>query len=345
MLILALTLAACSAKFASDGDLGPGQQDSTPPGDDTGGTPDDSTPDSTPTDDSGGPPTIPALPVCHAYGPSAQRGTVADDDLDELSGIAVSQRTPGVLWVLEDHLGANVVYALDYAGSSLGKVTLAGAENNDWEDIAVHPCGDTTCVYVGEIGDNDHDRTYHAVLRFPEPVMTLGTETNVTLTPEIFPYALPEDTFIDSEALAILPDGTPVVFSKEYDDEMSTAWAFPELDTAQTVTLVEHGRFSTSDVDDGPGGAVTGADLWPDGSRLLLRTYGHVWEYTLPLVNGLADVSSLDALPTAAREALHTGAERQGEAIGYDTVNRAYWTVAEGAGSALWYTGCADPGK
>ncbi len=336
-LLAALLLPACSARFdesgAHPGD--PGHADSI-----------DSAPDSADSrdPDTAGPPPAPPPPVCHAYGPSVQRGAVVEPSLEEISGVAVSQRNPGVLWVMEDHGGLNEVYALDGAGNWLGKVILDGVENNDWEDIAVHPCGDTSCVYVGDTGDNDHDRTYHAVLRFPEPEMAVGAVADHALTPEVYPYAFPDGLFLDSEALAILPDGTPVVFSKDYVTGTSTPYTFPLLDSTQTVTLLAHAAFSTGEATETWGAATTGADLWPDGSRLLLRTYGHVWEYTLPLVEGAATVQALDSLPTAPREALHTGVERTGEAIGYDTVHRGYWTVSEGVNPALWYTGCADPG-
>lgn len=336
MKALFLLTSACSAPFDDTGAGPPATLD------DSDSAPD--SPDDSEIHDTASIPPAPPLPVCHAYGPTVQLGTVVEPSLNELSGVGVSLRNPGVLWMIEDHGGFNEVYALDTGGNWLGKVVLDGVENNDWEDIAVHPCGDTTCVYVAETGDNDHDRTFHSVMRFPEPEMHVGEVADHTVTPEVYPYVFPDGMFLDSEALAILPDGTPVIFSKEYETELSTAYTFPELDSAQTVTLVGHGAFSTGEADEGWGAATTGADLWPDGSRLLLRTYAHVWEFTLALTDGSATVESLDVLPTAPRAALHTATERTGEAIGYDTIQRGYWTVSEGVNSPLWYTGCADPG-
>lgn len=296
--------------------------------DDTQDSSEDSSPDSTDA-------TAPPVPACAAYGPSAQLGTVVDETLNEISGIAVSRRNPEVLWVHEDHGGLNEIYALDHTGASLGKVVLEGVENNDWEDLAVGVCGDSTCVYVGETGDNDFDRTFHAVYRFPEPEVPLTGGLELAVIPETFAYTWPDGGFHDAEALAVLADGTPVIFTKEFSLETSTAHRFPVLDSAQTVVLIEGATFSTGESGDGGGAATTAADLWPDDSHLLLRTYAHIWDFSTG--------GSLDSLADAPRAEWHTGSERQGEAMAFDPPARGFWTVGEGVSSPLWFTGCGDP--
>jgi len=277
----------------------------------------------------------PIEPPCATYGATEQTGTVGDASLNELSGIAASRRNPGVLWVMEDHAGPNEVSAIDAAGNVLGRLVLDGVVNNDWEDVAVGNCGETTCLFVGDIGDNDHDRTWHGVLRVEEPEVSLSGGLDLHLTPDIFPYVFPDDGHWDSEALAVLPDGLPVLFTKEYDTEHSTAYTFPILDGATTVTLEERGRFETGSSGEGGAAATTAADLWPDASRLILRTYGHIWELTL-------SADGMDDLEDAARVELHTGTERQGEAIGYDPINRAYFTLSEDVNPPVYRTACGD---
>ncbi len=274
---------------------------------------------------------------CEQWGEPEQTGTVADSSLNEISGVALSRRNEGVLWVMEDHLAPNTVSALDAAGNLLGTVTLDGVVNNDWEDLAVGNCGETTCVFVGEIGDNDHDRPWHGVYRFPEPLVPPEGGMELTVTAELFPYVYPDGSY-DSESLAVMPDGTPVLFTKEYDTDQSTAYSFPTLDSTTTVTLDRRGRFYTGSGTEGGAAAATAADLWPDGTRLILRTYGHVWELTL-------SSDGLDDLEDAAREELTAATERQGEAIAYDPHQRRYVTLSEDVNPPVWFTQCIDGGN
>lgn len=275
-----------------------------------------------------------AVPPCGTWGSPEQTGTVADSDLNEISGVAVSRRNEGVLWVMEDHAAPNQVTALDALGNRLGTVTLDGVTNNDWEDLAVGTCGDTTCVFVGEIGDNDKDRAWHGVYRFEEPEVPTEGGLDLTVAAELFEYVYPDGAH-DAESLAITPEGLPVIFSKEYDTDQSTAFSFPYLDSSTTVILQTRGRFYTGSGTEGGAAAATAADLWPDGSRLILRTYGHVWEYTL-------SEGGLDDLEDAARLELTAPSERQGESVAYDSVQRRYVTISEDVNPPVWSTSCVE---
>src|SRR5437660_5290761 len=78
-------------------------------------------------------------------------------ELPEASGLAASRRTPGVLWSHNDS-GEPVVFALTPAGAVKGRVRVTGARVKDWEDIAVGPCPQSTCLYIADIGDNNETR-------------------------------------------------------------------------------------------------------------------------------------------------------------------------------------------
>ncbi len=337
MLSLSSFLLACSAAFVAPPDpvpvLAEASFEESP---DDSGTPSTDVVDTADTgeaqDDD---PTQTITPkACDRYGTAVESGRVADAQLNEISGVASSWRNPGVLWVMEDHAGANAVYALDHAGQSLGQVVLEGVVNRDWEDIAVGPCGETTCLFVGDIGDNDHDRPEHAVLRLEEPEVSLAGGLDLTITPTVFPYVYPDEMW-DSESMVVTPEGVPVVFTKEYDTAMSTAYSFGALVPGEVATLVQRGRFETGASGEQGSAAATAADLWPDGSRLLLRTYGHVWEYRL--TDG-----GFDARDEAERVERFTGSEGQGEAIGYDVAVRGFTTLSEGENPAVWRVLCED---
>ena len=92
--------------------------------------------------------------------PSASRnagitvtGHVENVELDEISGLQRSGRTPGVFFVHNDD-GAATVYALDDQGRDLGNFTIEDAANRDWEDIALITAGDEPVLVIGYSGDN-----------------------------------------------------------------------------------------------------------------------------------------------------------------------------------------------
>lgn len=278
----------------------------------------------------------PTAAPCAVYATTVQAGTVEELTLDELSGVAVSRRDPNVLWVEEDHGGFNMVYALDTLGTLLASVTLDGASNNDWEDLSIGPCGDDVCIYLGEIGNNDGDRVDFGVYVFPEPDLADVVDGALTLEEgdwTWYGFAYPGDNE-NAEALAVQSDGLPVLLTKHYDDETSNVYAYPSLDANTTVTLEALGAIVTGVDGDGASAALTAADLWPDDSRMIVRTYGAIYE--LDLSGGLAGIAA------APMTELVGAPEVGGEAVAYDPWRGGFWQVAEGTNSALWYTGCSS---
>lgn len=267
---------------------------------------------------------------CTTYGEYSQTGTVVDETLNELSGVAVSRRDSGVLWLQEDHGGANAIYALDTSGNTLATITLEGATNNDWEDIAIGPCGEETCIFVAEIGNNDGVRTEFGVYALVEPDAYLGDQTTTDWT--WYGFAYPGDNQ-NAEALAVGPDGLPVVLTKNYAGSVSEVLQYTALDSSIDVPLTSFGSIVTGAAEEGGFAALTAADLSIDGSRLIFRTYGS--RYEVDLSAGIAGIA-------AAPQALVPGPTGgQGEAIAYDPWRGGLWEVPEGINPGLWYTSCA----
>lgn len=300
---------------------------------DTGGGADsaDSGPDAEDTE----PVEAPLAAPCDSWGADLEIGRVNDASLAELSGLAVSRANPNVLWTHEDHLGEPAVFAVDILGHVLGKVTLVGVENADWEDVDVGPCGDLDCIYVGETGDNDKDRTSHAIYRFPEPEVELEERLELEVEPEVFAYDWPDENH-DVEAVAITREGVPVLFTKHYEGAVSKVYTFPVMREGMVTTLEQIGVVSTGlTEDEGGSAAATGADLWPDDSRVVLRTYGHLWEFLLP-------GTTIRSISGATRTALPIGDEVHGESVAYDPHRGGVWHVAEAVNAPVFYLGCAD---
>ena len=80
-------------------------------------------------------------------------GRVENDKINEASGLARSQRQPGVLWTMNDS-GKPWLYAIGLDGAHLGRVDLNDSDNRDWEDLASFMLDGDPYLLVADIGDN-----------------------------------------------------------------------------------------------------------------------------------------------------------------------------------------------
>lgn len=93
--------------------------------------------------------------------------------LAEASGVAVSQRNPDVIWLINDNGNDAVLFAAARDGAHLAALPVRGATNVDWEDLASFELDGDAWLLIGDIGDNDSvhaDRVLYAVR---EPDLTM----------------------------------------------------------------------------------------------------------------------------------------------------------------------------
>jgi hypothetical protein len=189
------------------------------------------------------------------------------DPIGEASGVAASRTHDGILWVHNDSEGSPQLYAIDTAGRLIAEIAVpAGGRQSDWEDIALGPCPAGQCLYIGDIGDNFHDRDDRAILRITEPDPRATAADHV----ERFPIAYPGGPR-DAEALFVMPDSSVYVLSKGRDGPITLFRYPPPLRAGVRVTLEQVQQLS-------PGlvqlpDLVTGADAAADGSIVAVRSY------------------------------------------------------------------------
>jgi hypothetical protein len=183
--------------------------------------------------------------------------------LSEASGLAISRQAPGRLWTHNDS-GEPVVVALDARGSVTGRVRLTGATVEDWEAIAVGPCGTGSCLHVGDIGDNNARRKRITIYRLPEPDGTNGSAS----VADVFHASYPDGPH-DAEALLIGGDGRLHIVTKGETGPIAV-YRFPApLKSGATVTLERVG--SDAGKPDAQSRITDGA-ISPDGQWAVLRT-------------------------------------------------------------------------
>jgi len=96
-------------------------------------------------------------------------GRLEDPTIREASGLARSQRQPGVLWTINDSGAQEVLYAIDHSGADLGRTELKKSKNKDWEDLASFTLDGDPYLMVADIGDNDAKHKSRKLYFLKEP--------------------------------------------------------------------------------------------------------------------------------------------------------------------------------
>lgn len=238
----------------------------------------------------------------------------------ELSGLAASRLQPGVLFAHNDSGDSARFWALSATNASvLQEFSVQNAVNHDWEDLAVGPCDGGSCVFLGDIGDNNKVRTDYAVYLVPEPLVTAGGAM-MSVPSQALPFQYPNAEKHNAEALIVDPhSGRPYVLTKEAGGLASYVFRFPmPLTPGVQVTLEYLGSLPVPTPTDLQ---LTGADLSPCGDALLVRMYNR-----LVLLTGDGGVEETF---TATPVSVPVAQEAQGEAVTFAADGRSYFTASE----------------
>jgi len=238
--------------------------------------------------------------------------------LPEASGAAVSRKTPGIVWSHGDSATITpYLFAFTARGAARGKVRLEGIEVTDWEDIAVGPCGRSSCVYVADIGDNRAARESISIHRFVEP----GPRDPVAPLLDSFHATYPDGPH-DAEAFFVTEAGEMFVVTKGETGSIALYGFGPSPRPGASTVLR---RVAVIKADTVPRNRrITGASASPDGKWVALRTRDAILIHeTARLQRGdLASSRSYDV--TALREP-------QGEGIALGPSGAVFLT-GEGGG-------------
>jgi hypothetical protein len=245
-------------------------------------------------------------------------------EVHETSGLARSRSDPDLFWTHNDAGGAPVLYAIDAGGALRGAVTIRGASQLDWEDIAVARCESGDCVFVGDIGDNQGERESITIYRIPEPAADAeGSEPAVALEAR-YPGG-PRD----AEALFVLPSGDLFLVTKGEGSPIEL-YRFRAPQRPGTVAMLELVR-ELSPEPERRADRVTGASASPDGRWVAIRT-----RTTLHLFPADPFVSGRPV--TSDRVDLTPFGESQGEAVVLADDGAVWLTseAADGDGRPTW---------
>ena len=201
-------------------------------------------------------------------------------DLPEASGVAASRVTPGLFWAHNDS-GEPVIFALDLQGVVKGRVRVTGARVDDWEDIAVGPCPQGSCLYIADTGDNSGTRKHITLYRVAEP-----TPGDAATSPVEAFHATYPDSRHDAEALFVAGDSDVFLITKGDPGPVALYRFSRPLASGTTLQLQRIGEPIAGpkiEAKDRP----TAADSSPDGQWIAVRTTHWVAFYrTTDLIGG-----------------------------------------------------------
>jgi len=211
-------------------------------------------------------PTSTQAQVCHQWSEAVRAGELKSQ-LQEESGVAASRRFPGRLYHINDSGDTGKFYITDADGGNTRAVRVAGFSPRDAEALSLGRCpgagaGPPSCLYLGDIGDNDEKRksveiaVVDEIREFPEAV-----KPRLRLT-----FRYPDGPH-NAESMAVHPDGTIYILTKERPARLFKADARLAPQTLVPVATLD------------PGGKPTDMAFSDDGSRLLVLTYTDAVEY------------------------------------------------------------------
>ena len=272
--------------------------------------------------------------------------TFTDPRITESSGLATSSDGE-LVYTHNDSGDRGRFFAVGLDGRTRTAYVVPGVEPRDWEDMARGPDEQgRSSLWLGDIGDNNAVREngllVHRVLE-PEPT---DREEVTTEPPTSFRLRYPDGPG-DAETLLVHPrTGRLYVVTKPLAGT-ARVYAAPERLDAGGPNLLELVAEAPTQATGTPGGPgigtlanylVTAGDVSADGSRVALRTYTDVYEWTVP---GDDLAAAFDGEPTVTP----LPEQRQGEGLAYVPDGSAVLVSTEGAGSAVDRLELARPGE
>lgn len=286
----------------------------------------------------------------HIPSTSAHRiGWLEDDRLVECSGIDISLSSDNRLWAINDGGHGPFVYAMALNGKSLGRVSIHGARNRDWEGIDTFIWKGRPMILIADFGDNMQRHDTHTLYIIEEPNPNgekYGESAEVEVAWHIV-YSYP-DRKHDAEGVAVDAKNRKVyVLTKR--DNPPILFELPLVPSSKSQRIMakkiaEVAQIpppSNQDLDYKYGkyrSQPTALDFSPDGRHAAILTYKHAY-----LFNRKGSDSWADTLMAQPRVILLPLPQNQidliqREAICFTSGSHTLIVTSEGLGAGVFKT-------
>jgi hypothetical protein len=204
--------------------------------------------------------------ICNEWHEAVQVGELRRF-LNEASGVVASRRFPGRLYHINDSGDDGKFYVTGMDGKEVRTIRVAGPDPEDTEALGFGPCpgnARTSCLYIGDIGDNDNRRKAIEVLVIEEE----DNFSEIVKPRTRLKMSYPDGPH-DAESMAVDAAGDIFILTKE-----QPARLFKAKGNLQEQTLV---LVTTLDI----GSKPTDMAISDDATRLLVLTYAEAVEYSM----------------------------------------------------------------
>jgi len=187
--------------------------------------------------------------------------------LTEASGLAASRQFPGRLYHINDSGETGKFFITGMDGKDTRSVRINDFEPEDTEALSLGRCpgkDSISCLYIGDIGDNDVKRKSIEIVVVDEVRSFSQTVKARSRLKLLYP-----DGPHDAESMAVHPNGDIYILTKENPARLYKANPNAVLQTLTPVITLQ------------PGGRPTDMAISDDGTRLLVLTYMDAVEYSM----------------------------------------------------------------
>lgn len=219
-------------------------------------------------------------------------GYITNNNINEASGIAMSELNKDVIWVNNDSGSEAALYAINTRGEYLATLTILGIENHDWEDLSTLNYKGDNYIIIADTGDNDSEGTNYQLHFIKEPTLNINNKSQerLTTTPEWMVNFTYPDKARDAEAVAFDPINKQILllskrerphqlFTLPLKQEENVALmmatplgTIPEFPSPLKLRLGIFDMFNYSNM-------PTSMDISPDGSMAVVLTYSSAYLY------------------------------------------------------------------
>ena len=192
-------------------------------------------------------------------------------ELNEISGIT---KDGNIFWAISD-AKKSTIYKLDLSGNIIQEIQISNVRLKDAEAIT----SDKNYLYVGDIGDNDGNRTNRSIIKILKT--SIGNKSATTIKGELINFSFPDrneskkkkNNNHDCEAMLFFKDSL-YLFTKRREDQKSELFVLP-------VTPGNHAARSISIFK--TNGLITDAALNEKETEIALIGYdeGHAMPFIL----------------------------------------------------------------
>ncbi|WP_374144805.1 hypothetical protein AB2S62_06350 [Vibrio sp. NTOU-M3] len=129
---------------------------------------------------------------------------ITQENMGELSGIALSKRNPGVIWVGNDNGNTAELFAINAKGERIVTLEQINGAHDDWEDLAIFEHDGKSYIMIADVGDNGSQRplSFFSIIEEPD-LSEVELGGRITVKPAWVSSFSFEDRPRDCEAVAI----------------------------------------------------------------------------------------------------------------------------------------------